>query len=175
MSEDFFSVCILSCRMKRASQLWDHLKLCTPTAGKYSFVIKIGVVPFTCFLELNNLWEAYVTKYTKVPVMNIQCSFYTLLLCSRWECASACHVTMCTCNGVCGSAQRISHSHRARVTPSLVCWHLPLSPVYKSFSISVQDWEKVMCYVTHMNIYAHKMVKGGILVAGDKKVIAYYS
>lgn len=32
-----------------------------------------------------------------------------------------------------------------------------------------------MCYVTHMNIYAHKMVKGGILVAGDKKVIAYYS
>lgn len=88
----FFSVCILTSRMKRASQLWDHLKLCTLIAGKYSFVIKIGVVPFTCFLELN-LWEAYVTKHTKVPVMNIECSFCTLLLSKRWKCASVCNVT----------------------------------------------------------------------------------
>lgn len=58
-------------------------KTCTLTAGKYSFVIKIGVVPFTCFLELNNLREAYVTKHTKVPVLNIECPFYTLLLSRR--------------------------------------------------------------------------------------------
>lgn len=28
-------------------------------------------------------WEAYVTKHTKVPVMNIKGSFYTLLLSGR--------------------------------------------------------------------------------------------
>lgn len=57
-------------------------------AGKYSFVVKIGVVPFTCFLELNNLREAYVTKHTKVPVLNTECPFYTLLLSRDEVCLS---------------------------------------------------------------------------------------
>lgn len=38
---------------------------------------------FHIFLELNNFWEVYVTKHTKVPMMNAECSFYTLLLSSR--------------------------------------------------------------------------------------------
>lgn len=55
---------------------------------KYSFVIKIGNVPFTCFLGLNDLWEAHVTKHTKVPMANAECDFHVLLLSRRLKCAS---------------------------------------------------------------------------------------
>lgn len=71
-------------------------KTCTLTAGKYSFVIKIGVVPFTCFLELNHLREASVTKHTKVPVLNIECPF-TLSSCLEGESVPwfiMCHVQL---------------------------------------------------------------------------------
>lgn len=149
----FFSVCILTSRMKRASQLWDHLKLCTLTAGKYSFVIKIGVVPFTCFLELNNLWEAYVTKHTKVPVMNIECSFYTLLLSRRWECASVCNIP---CAVVMESVTLHSASQvvirRVRVI-SLMPSHTFLRILFINLvSLVSRIGRKFMCMYTHEHI-----------------------
>lgn len=150
----FFSVCILTSRMKRAFQLWNHLKLCTLIAGKYSFVIKIGVVPFTCFLELNNLWEAYVSKHTKVPVMNIEGSFYTLLLSRRWKCASVCNTPRAVVMesvALPSTSQVVIGVRVISLLPSdTFLWIL-----FINFFISEQDWEKVYVYV-YIWTYMHR-------------------
>lgn len=154
-----FSVCILTSRMKRASQL-RSFKTCTLRAGKYSFVIKIGVVPFTCFLELNHLREACVTKHTKVPVLNIECPFYTLLLSRRWKCASVYNVP-CAVVMESGSSQHIPGSCKARVIP-LLPFDISSYPVYKFFFHWWAELGESLCACTHKNIYAHKIFKGGI-------------